>query len=275
MLQTVAPVIGHTKVMDLRSRLGAGGGEAIAAEWEIAVVYCLSCQGQIEAINSREGVREPDILYVSSDGSRVAIEVTALSDRSYHDKSPMRAFSGELLRITFKHGIQGWGAIHYEIGSTHHSDGPVLVVPSRREMAGFFASGSFLAFVANIKSAPTSPSELAFQVNGARSRLKFVPGIRFGGGTYANVNLPVDVRNSPVSSRLKAKDGIGPGGGISSGSTRRMVVMVFDSLSEHDGRVASRVFQQLLARHPGLRAEKHSLHQVHERAAPDLGRKPS
>lgn len=206
MLQAIAPVIGNTKVTDLRGRLEADAADANAAEWEIAIVYCLSLQGGIEALNSRDGVREPDIIYVSSDGVRVAVEVTALSDRAFHDKNPMRAFNSELLRVTFKNGIHEFGAIQYEIGSTDRADGPVLGVPSRRDMPGFFASDLFRAFVAKIKSAPASPSEMAFQINGARSRLKFVPGTRFGGGTHATFNLPVDVHSNPISSRLKAKD---------------------------------------------------------------------
>jgi hypothetical protein len=214
MLQTIGPVIGDTKVTDLRGRLEAGAGDAIAAEWEVAIIYCLSLQGRIEAINSCDGVREPDIIYVSSDGARVAVEVTALSDRSFHDKNPMRAFSGELLRITFKNGINGFGAIQYEIGSTDSPNGPVLGVPSRRDMAGFFASDAFRTFVAKIKSAPASPGEMAFQINGVRSRLKFVPGTRFGGGTHATFNLPVDVRSNPISSRLKAKDSQIAGSGL-------------------------------------------------------------
>jgi len=206
MLQTIAPVIGNTKMTDLRGRLEAGAGDAIAAEWEVGIVYSLSLQGRIEGVISRDGVREPDIIYASSDGTRVAVEVTALSDRSFHDKNPMRAFSSELLRITFKNGIHRFGAIQYEIGSTDRADGPLLGVPSRGDMAAFFASDSFRAFVRKIKSAPTLPDDMAFQINGARSRLKFVPGTRFGGGTHASFNLPVDVRSNPISSRLKAKD---------------------------------------------------------------------
>lgn len=206
MLQTIAPVIGNTKATDLRSRIEAGAFNAIAAEWEIAIVYCLSLQGRIEAINSRDGVREPDIIYVSSGGVRVAVEVTALSDRSFHDKNPMRAFGSELLRTTFKNGIHKFGAIQYELGSSDRADGLVLGVPSRRDMASFFASDSFRAFITAIKSSPASPNEMTFQINGVRSRLKFVPGTRFGGGTHATFNLPIDVRSNPISSRLKAKD---------------------------------------------------------------------
>jgi hypothetical protein len=214
MLQTIAPVLGDTRVLDLRGRLEAASGDAIAAEWEIAIVYCLSLQGRIEAISSTGGVREPDVIYVSSEGVRVAVEVTAVSDRSFHEKNPMKAFSSELLRITFKNGIHKFGAIQYDIGSVHRADGLVLGVPSRRDIASFFASASFRAFVAGIRSAPASPSEMAFQINGTRSRLKFVPGTRFGGGTHATFNLPVDVRSNPISSRLKAKDSQLAGSGL-------------------------------------------------------------
>jgi hypothetical protein len=213
-LRFIRPMIGEAKAYDLRQRLLAGDDGAIAAEWEIAIVSGLAKQGRIEAIPSRDGVREMEVIYVTSSGNRAAIEVTALSDRSFHDRNPVRAFANELLRITFKHAVHRLGAIHYEIGSRNEAKGPVLGVPTRQAMASFFASGEFRAFIASIRSAPAMPRTLSFEIDGVTSRLSFVPGTRFGGGTHTTFTVPVDVRDNPITSRLKAKDAQIAGSGL-------------------------------------------------------------
>ena len=206
MLRTVAAAIGPVKSNDLTRRLAIGGLDAVAAEWEIAVVYCLSLQGPISVQPSRDGVREPEVIYTTAQGTAVAVEVTALSDRGFHDRNPMRAFTRELIRITIKHAIHKIGAIHYVIGSKDSEDGPTLGVPTRQTMAAFFASDRFRAFIAAIKSAPATDRQLTFDTNGVHSRLQFIPGARFAGGTHAVFNLPVDLRRNAITARLKNKD---------------------------------------------------------------------
>jgi hypothetical protein len=206
MLQAIKPTIGIQKANDLRTRLDVRGDPAVAAEWEIAVVWCLARQGRIESIPAREGVAELEVIYTCSSGRRVGIEVTAVSDRSYHDRNPVRAFRSELLRVTFKHGIQKLGALHYQIGSKDEARGPVLGVPPRGSITTFFTSTHFRAFIATIRSAPTVPRTLSFEIKSVKSHLSFVPGTRFGGGSHTVFTLPIDARENPIASRLKSKD---------------------------------------------------------------------
>ncbi len=214
MLEIIRPTIGEVKARDLRKRMVAGGDAAVAAEWEIAIVACLARQGRIEAITSKEGVRELEINYVCASGTRVAIEVTAVSDRSFHDRNPVRAFTNELLRITFKHEIHKLGAIHYHFGSKDGDKGPLLGMPSRKEMAAFFASADFKAFIASIRSAPGVPRSLQFDSHEVKSRLNFVPETRFGGGSHATFTLPSDAEDNPITSRLKSKHEQVSGSGV-------------------------------------------------------------
>jgi hypothetical protein len=199
-------MIGAEKTHDLRRRLGIGEDAAVAAEWEIAIVSCLARQGRIEAIAPRKGVRELEVIYTGSSGNRIAIEVTALSDQSFHQRNPVRAFTSELIRIQIKRGIHKLGAIHYEIGSKDDADGPVLGVPARQAMASFFASEDFRAFIDAIRSAPAARRTLPFELHGVKSCLSFEPGARYGGGTHRVFTLPLDVRNNPITWRLKDKD---------------------------------------------------------------------
>jgi hypothetical protein len=199
-------MIGGERAADLRNRVAIGHDDAVAAEWEIAIVSCLARQGRIEAIAPCKGVRELEVIYTCSSGTRVSIEVTAVSDQSFHQRNPVRAFTSELTRIQIKRGIHKLGAIQYHIGSKDDDKGPVLGVPTRQTMAGFFASGEFRAYIDGIRSAPAVPRTLPMEFQGVKSRLSFLPGARFGGGTHTVFTLPVEGRDNPITLRLKAKD---------------------------------------------------------------------
>jgi len=99
--------LGPERRGDWLSRLNRNSDSAIAAEWEIAALYCLAKQGTTGAAPRHEGVRELEVIYTSrSTGTRVAVEVTTLSDKSYFATNPTEAFKDELLRVTFKHGTR-------------------------------------------------------------------------------------------------------------------------------------------------------------------------
>jgi hypothetical protein len=206
MLSRISPALGSMRENELIARLRSNPDAAVAVEWEIAVIYCLSKQGRIEGVPARHGVREPEIVYTATDGSRVAIEVTAVSDASFEEKNPIRAFADELLRITLKQGIHHLGGIRYDIGHVKGERGPILGVPPRQEIQRFFASNEFRTFISGIKSTPSQARQLKFDFHGAASTLKFQPGKATGGGGHIVHNLPFDVSNNPIVSRLKSKD---------------------------------------------------------------------
>jgi hypothetical protein len=83
---------------------------------------------------------------------------------------------------------------------------PTVGVPARQAMASFFASEDFRAFIDAIRSAPAARRTLPFECRGVKSCLSFEPGARYGGGTHRVFTLPVDVRDNPITSRLKDKD---------------------------------------------------------------------
>jgi hypothetical protein len=207
MLDHVTGVLGSARKFEWLSRLNSSADSAIATEWEIAVLYCLSKQGTIETAPRQRSVGDLEVVYTSRrTGTRVAIEVTAVSDKSYYEVNPTQAFSDELSNITLKHGIHKLGGIRYDIGNVPGPRGPILALPPVRKLSRFFHSQEFSQFIADIKAKPTQPHTFAFQFNGATSRLAFSPGRPTGAGGYIVHNLPFDPHKNPITSRLDAKD---------------------------------------------------------------------
>jgi hypothetical protein len=207
MLDHVVSVLGPERKADWLARLNKSADSAIAAEWEIAVLYCLAKQGTIEAAPRREGVRDLEVIYTSrSTGICVAIEVTAVSDRYYYDVNPTDRFKEEVLRVTFKHNIQKIDGIRYDIGNVRGDRGPILGLPPANALAGFFQSPDVSQFIANIKKQPEQSHELRFEYNQAKSRLYFVPGPAIGGGGHTTHTLLFDPYKNPITSRLDEKD---------------------------------------------------------------------
>lgn len=207
MMDEVISVLGPERRVDWISRLNATVDYVIAAEWEIAALYCLAKQGGIQVAPRREGVGDLEVIYTShSTGTRVGIEVTAVSDKSYYETNPTEAFKDEILRITFKHNIHKVGAIQYDIGSVSGDRGPILGLPPARKLARFFHTPEFSRFIADIKKQPVQAHALLFEFNQAKSRVHFVPGTGMGGGTHTVHTLPFDPYKNPITSRLNAKD---------------------------------------------------------------------
>ena len=207
MMDHVIGVLGPERKVDWLSRLNKDADSAIATEWEIAALYCLAKQGAIKAAPRRKGVRDLEVIYTSpSTGTRVAVEVTAVSDKSYYDVNPTEAFKDEVLRVTLKESIHKVGGIRYDIGSVPGSRGPILGLPPARGLAGFFQSAEFLQFIADIKKRPAQSHVLPFEYNMAKSRLYFTPGQPLGGGGHIVHTLLFDSYKNPITSRLVDKD---------------------------------------------------------------------
>jgi hypothetical protein len=207
MMGHVVGVLGPERKVDWLSRLNKDPDSAIAAEWEIAALYCLAKQGAIKAAPRRKGVRDLEVIYTSpTTGKRVAIEVTAVPDKSYYHVNPTEAFKDEVLRVTLKESIDQLGGIRFDIGSVPGSRGPILGLPPARGLAGFFQSVEFLQFIANIKTSPAQFHALPFEYNIAKSRLYFTPGHPTGGGGHLVHTLLFDPCKNPITSRLVDKD---------------------------------------------------------------------
>jgi len=207
MLDHVTAILGPARKAEWLSRLNSNADSAIATEWEIAALYCLSKQGTIDAAPRQKGVADLEVIYTSRNtGTRVAVEVTSVSDKSYYETNPTQAFSEELLKVTLKHNIHKIGGIRSDIGDVRGSRGPILGLPPARALSRFFNSSEFTQFIADIKALPMQPHVLEFKFNEARSRLIFSPGRPTGGGGHIVHNLLFDPYKNPITSRLNTKD---------------------------------------------------------------------
>lgn len=207
MLADIEPVIGRTRAHDLRRRLQKGAEGAVAAEWEVAAIHCLGQQGRIRVSRSRDRIGDVDLIYSSHNiPGDVAVEITAISDESLHERNPVYAFNDEVLRLTLKNQIHHHGGIHTHIGHVKDAQGPILGVPLRKDFAMFFGSLEFREFFERIRASPGERHEYRFTVRGAASALVYDPGRTTGGGGHLSHTVLVDPIRNPITTRLKAKD---------------------------------------------------------------------
>jgi hypothetical protein len=90
MMREIAQMIGPVHEGDLLRRLDIGHETAVAAEWEIAALYCLARQGVIQMPATRSNTSEADLAYVRArTRERVLVEITAISDSSLHERNPV------------------------------------------------------------------------------------------------------------------------------------------------------------------------------------------
>jgi hypothetical protein len=207
MLDQVSGVIGEIRYKDLIARLRMHTEASVAAEWEIAVLYCLSQQGSIRSCPSTEGQSEIDIIFKGRNSSEeVAVEVTALSDRSLHERNPIHEFNGRVTKEFIKYGLHKLGATHTGIGSSRGPEGPILAIPDRKDFGQFFSSTSFKAFLSAIRSEPTKDHSYEFGVRGSTSRIRFAPGKNNSGASYASHTVIKNVFNNHLARRLESKN---------------------------------------------------------------------
>jgi hypothetical protein len=173
MLDELAPHLPPKKLPDLESRLCKGD---VPSEWEIAVGFTLSKVGKIVALS--EDHSNPDYIFTPAGTSEeILVEVTSLSDQSADNENPVDFFLERMRAATRKAVIDHMiGSISWSLGD-REKDGKVLIgVPEKRHIDGFFKSPEFLAFLNNIKRAPTNPHRFDFRVRGSNSVIAFTPG---------------------------------------------------------------------------------------------------
>ena len=200
MVEALRPLLGP-RIAAVEGRLASTAQEAIAAEWEIAVAYCLNRRGAIELSPEVSGVGNVDLIYTASDGARVLVEVTAVSDAYVDELNPVESFWEELRKAS-----KGLPApLAAQVGDDEREGRIVLGIPSRAEMATFFKSAEFVAFLRSIRAATDRPHRFDFHRRGIASVIYYAPG-NSGGGGHAAYDVILDLERNVFTKRLKAKD---------------------------------------------------------------------
>jgi len=199
MVKALCSVFGP-RMAAVKARL-ASPAHAIATEWEIAVAYCLSRRGAIELSPEVSGVGNVDLIYTASDGTRILVEVTALSDAYVDELNPVEPFWEELRKAS--KGLPG--ALAARIGHGEREGRILLGIPSRAEMPGFFKSAEFVAFLRGIRAATDQRHRFDFHCRGIASVIYYAPE-QSGGGGHAAYDVILDLERNVFTKRLKAKD---------------------------------------------------------------------
>lgn len=203
MLEVVAPLLGDGWSRDIRGRLDKDGAVANAANWELALAYGFSRVGTVEPVTGRD--RNPEFVFSPERSSlKLVIEVTAVSDDGLEKRNPVRHFTGELTRLAIRYRLHQYGGWRYEIGSA--TSGPLLAVPSRSEMQGFFKSARWLEFLGEVRRDPTRTRVFRFSKNGGETTIAFVPGPGHSTGYYPNYRGLESLDDNHIVDRLKDKN---------------------------------------------------------------------
>jgi hypothetical protein len=204
MLTAIAQHVGPHKVDQLKHDLSLTDS-AIGAEWELAVMYCLSKQGRIECPAKLQRQGDLDVIYTAQCGERVAIEVTAVSDAENDKLNPVDDFSAKLRAFETKHGISGTGVLRFDLGYSFESGRCVLGIPTRGSMDAFFTSEELRAFARRTRANPSLGSSYQYSCRGSTSRITYVPGAKSGGGGHIATDVIFDLDRNAITSRLESK----------------------------------------------------------------------
>lgn len=204
MLDTLSANLEPNRLRDLEGKLASESDQTRGAEWEVAIGYALSQVGQLKDFgNTKQG--NPDFIW-SIDGTQVIVEVTSVSDASFHDLNPVEDFFKEFRRIISKNRISESGWFSYDFGSIDQEDKVLLGIPDKKHIATFFQSEGFIKFISEIKSFPEKENNFQFNVRGSISHISYIPGKGYFTGGYRSYSVPLTYRHSPIFNCLQAKE---------------------------------------------------------------------
>lgn len=170
---------------DLIGRIAGGGSMAVAAEWELLVIYLLAKRNLLEVIPAATGQKRPDAIFVSSaTGERAIIEITAISDDELNDRYPVGEFSQLFYRGLRKLQDQHLGS--FDIccnGVISPSELLTVALPKRKHLNAFFQSPDVKRFLQTIATKQTDVHQFEYRQGDAITTVTFNPGARFSNTT--------------------------------------------------------------------------------------------
>lgn len=189
-------------------RLNREDTTSLHAEWEVAIIYCLSKVGLVEHEINLGGSSNLDLFFKSDDIEFVA-DISTVSDKYQEKNNNYDAFVSAVRDAAVKIGLDSIGGIHFDVKGKDIGKYPKkkvsLRLPKRNEYHHFIDT-HIKQFLINIRTSPdqkhcTSTSEGEISIN-----LSYDPSKkRYVSGNYPSCTAVYAIQNNPLYNRLKRK----------------------------------------------------------------------
>jgi hypothetical protein len=183
--------------------------EALATEWEIAVLYALSRLGQV-SYEQRFGDSKPDVHFVhETDGSlNFVAEITSVSDESSEEGKRYQYFIAQFFQFLSKHKLR-LGGFRFEIDGQlaggAKSKRMRLALPPKQRMAEFIES-HFRTMVSRVAADPAKSQAKSGREGDVRVTVIYDPRDRSGtSAEYPSHTAPYSLEANPVYGALANK----------------------------------------------------------------------
>lgn len=179
------------------------GIAAVAAQWEIAVTYAFCQQGEVAPSGGARS--DPEFLFEDPRAGRMVVEVTAVSDKSFHERNPVNAFSEAIHRRYAELKLFEAGAVDVTVKGRETKNGMVLGVPAETDIAMVIERPDFATFFDSVAKEPTVPHRLRTVFRDAECVITHKPGAAYSSGGFPVFNQYVDAHRNPIMNSLRKK----------------------------------------------------------------------
>lgn len=209
LLEENSQYLAPDQVQEHVNRLNGSAVEALATEWEVAVLNVLSKIGKVRHEDSFGTPKKPDVaFYIDGvNAPEFVADVRVVSDAGLHDENPIGLLRSHLYRQLRKKGITT-GGFHLSVGTLtpfpRRGEKLQLAIPKRCDLEGFVKK-RLSPFFKVIVSNPSDSRAIAFDEPEIRLTIRFDPKARLAFSHHPSYTAVYDRDRNPIFNALTAK----------------------------------------------------------------------
>lgn len=220
--------------------LNRGGAQAIATEWEMAVLAALSTKGRVTHEPDHLGRTRPDILFEPSNTSMVGFvaDITTVSDAGRDEANPLGMLRDELWRLVARKGFSP-NRFSLAVKEARPERGPrkvmKLALPPKGQLSKIFGK-PFREFLAQCVEDSSEVHQYRVRDGESDIEIGYDPASVLFGVTHPSFDVAYDDRRNPIYNALERKaEQLSP---IETHLPRGIVLCAADTKVEERGRGA-------------------------------------
>jgi len=186
MLDHNATAIGTEATKKHAQRLNRCDEQSLHAEWEVAILYVLSCLGTVVHEPTLGGTARLDFAFEGTNGITFCGDVATVTDAGVAERNPRNHFEEELRRRARKMDLTLAGfkiRIGGRIERTRRAEKTYLALPAKRDIPAFFDK-DFERFLERVAKNPTKPQAFHRTRASVDVEITYTPGEEFFGANY-------------------------------------------------------------------------------------------
>jgi len=199
---------GEESVTNHVIRLNREDSSSLHAEWEVALIYCLSKVGLVKHEISLGGSSNLD-LFFNSNNIEFAADISAVSDKGQEKNNNYDAFVSAVSDAANRIGLDSIGGIHFDVKGKDIGKYPkkkvALRLPKRNDFHQFIYT-HIKPFLINIRESPNQEHCTGISDGDIGISLSYNPNKkRYVSGNHPSYTAVYAIKKNPLYNRLKTK----------------------------------------------------------------------